>query len=493
VALAAAAGLFLLTLVAANVVLSTRILRSALDKGPDKTHIDYGSARSLWPGHLTVRNLRIRDRDLKAEWVIELDEARVSYSVLGLLSKKFHARTVRGRGLVFRARNRREPERAAREGSRHLPPIPGFSDPPTLRTGEKRPPRTGKEWTVRVGNLAVDGVRQIWVDTARFDGDGRLTGGFSLRPKVEAEVFPTSLTVRRGRLSLGGAEVLVDLEAALDGLIRRWRPHESPGAAVVRFVDGKVSFAARSAEKAELDRLLGGFGQIRLERGRLALHGDARLREALARGAVRFSSDDFAARIVDLKFAGKLSGRLAVARYDLRTGAAELSGSHAEIRGVTLEESEAARKPWWGRVELSAGKVKLPRSPTITGRVTARARNARPLLAILKVDLPRWVKGLVDLEGVTARGDLRLGKSLLEVERLDARVGDYHVQGDYTARGKARRAVVLVDLGALSVGIGVQGEEREVQIIGPRKWFREQTGREPRDADSDEKKPGVKR
>ncbi|MBC8647362.1 MAG: hypothetical protein H7X85_09385, partial [Thermoanaerobaculia bacterium] len=41
------------------------------------------------------------------------------------------------------------------------------------------------------------------------------------------------------------------------------------------------------------------------------------------------------------------------------------------------------------------------------------------------------------------------------------------------------RGVVLIDLGALSVGIGIRDGESEVEIIGARKWFRDRAGREP--------------
>jgi len=30
-------------------------------------------------------------------------------------------------------------------------------------------------------------------------------------------------------------------------------------------------------------------------------------------------------------------------------------------------------------------------------------------------------------------------------------------------------------------GIGIRGKETEVQILGPKKWYREQTGREPKE------------
>src|SRR5712691_13114979 len=56
------AFLFAGYLVSANILLRTRLLRSMINDGPDKTYVEYGSAYSLWPGRVRVRDLRIRDR-----------------------------------------------------------------------------------------------------------------------------------------------------------------------------------------------------------------------------------------------------------------------------------------------------------------------------------------------------------------------------------------------------------------------------------------------
>ncbi|MFN2387843.1 MAG: hypothetical protein ABR576_16430 [Thermoanaerobaculia bacterium] len=476
---AVAVGLLLLYLAAANVLLSGRALRAKLDKGPDRTHIDWASARSLWPGRLEVRRLRIRDRDLKAEWMFELDEARLSYSVLGLLRKRFEARHVRGRGLIFRARNRLEKSRATPDRLRHLPPILGFSDPPLLRPGETRPPRTGKELDVHVTDLAVEGVREIWVDAARFQGDARLTGGFFLRPKEEAEVFASALAVEKGGLSVRGTRVADQVSGTLGGAISRWHPRRFPGSRVLRFLDGEAELEARSPEIAGLDRLLGGFGQLRPVRGRPTVRLQARVADGLGSGTATLEAPALVARIVDYEIAGRLSGRIRFQKYDLRGGAGQLSGSHVELRGVEMEKDGRRGEPWWGRAELADGSFRLQPSAQIRGSARVRARDARPLLAIIKVNLPRWVEKLFDLEGVAASAGVQLAPSRLEVTRLDASVGDYHLQGDYRSREKSKRGVFLIDLGALSVGIGIRDGEREIEIIGARKWFREQAGREP--------------
>ncbi|MBC8645787.1 MAG: hypothetical protein H7X85_01380 [Thermoanaerobaculia bacterium] len=487
IAVAVAAGLLLLYLIAANVLLSGRMLRAKLDKGPEGTFIGWTSARSLWPGRVEVRGLRIRDRDDKAEWMFELEHARLRYSLLGLLRKRLDVRHVRGRGLTFHARNRLEKSEATPERVRHLPPIFGLpdpplktpADPPSTRRAGTGPERTKKGLDVQVTDLVVEGVREIWVDTARFEGDARLTGGFFLRPKVEAEVFRSSLELRSGKFSVRGTTAFDRVSGALGGVVKRWDPRRFSGSRMLRFLDGEASIAASSKEIAALDRLLGGFGQLRLVRGHPTVRLEMSAKGGLCSGAATIEAPELAARVVDYELTGRLSGRIRFQKYDLREGSGQVSGSHFELRGVAMDDEGRKGEPWWGRAELAAGTFRLQPAAAVRGSARIRARDARPLLAIFKVNLPRWVVGLFDLEGVAGTASVHLAPSRLDITRLDARVGDYHLQGDYRSQGRTKRGVVLIDLGALSVGIGIRDGEGEVEIIGARKWFRDRAGREP--------------
>jgi hypothetical protein len=188
----------------AGYFLSTGRLKALVNRAPDRTAIEYESGSSFWPGRARVRKLRVRDRDGKAEWMFELEEARISFSVLGLLRRRLHVTRLTGAGSTFRARNRLTPAQAA-DAKRValLPPIPGFPDPPRLQSGEKKPPPTGREWAIRVDDLEVVDMRELWVDEYRYAGVGRLTGAFILQPKVHAQIFRAQLTTEGGTLKVG--------------------------------------------------------------------------------------------------------------------------------------------------------------------------------------------------------------------------------------------------------------------------------------------------
>jgi hypothetical protein len=150
------------------------------------------------------------------------------------------------------------------------------------------------------------------------------------------------------------------------------------------------------------------------------------------------------------------------------------------LTDATFTDSDGRRYPWWGRVEFAPGLFRPRTAALFTTDATLTARDSRPLLEIVRVDLPEWTKKLLRLEeSVAARVQIRVGKALVELHRLSARTGKLRIDGEYEAHGRGKSGTFLIDTGPLSVGVGISGGERNLRIFGPRKWFRERTGWEP--------------
>jgi hypothetical protein len=94
--------------------------------------------------------------------------------------------------------------------------------------------------------------------------------------------------------------------------------------------------------------------------------------------------------------------------------------------------------------------------------------------------IPKWARNLFDLDEVlTAQGSVRIGHGLVEIRRMTARTGKLQIDGDYRAKGSEKSGTFLIDSGLLSVGIGIDGAKTELDVLGPRKWFRQRAGWEP--------------
>ncbi|MDQ5856662.1 MAG: hypothetical protein M3542_00065 [Acidobacteriota bacterium] len=459
--------------------LSTGRLKALVNKTPDRTSIEYRSASSVWPGRARVKNFRIRDRDLKAEWTFELEDARISFSVLGLVRRRLHVTSLSGSGATFRARNRLTPREAADpERLAPLPPIPGFPDPPRLQPGEHKPPKTGKEWTIRVDDIEIDPLREIWVNAYRYAGDGRLTGAFFLQPKIHAQVVGGELTTEGGTLSTGKDSLAEDVKASVRGKVDAWNPREFPGTRMLRFVSGEAQVTARLPDMDLVNQLLGDLAGTRFERGGGALAVRGTVERGVAQGSVDLDAPRLALRIVDVGFRGRLAARANFSGLDLLKGGALLTGGYLNLTDATVSGTGEGARPWWMKVSFLPGRLRPERGVLLTGAVSARARDGRPFLALVK-GLPGWLEKRFDVEGLAGRARIRLGESLVDVERLTARAGDFRIDGEYRARGASRSGTFLVDAGLISVGIGISGGKTELDVLGPRRWFRKRTGWEP--------------
>ncbi|HEV8201916.1 MAG TPA: hypothetical protein VGS03_18035, partial [Candidatus Polarisedimenticolia bacterium] len=473
-ALLLATGLLAVYVLAANLLLRTRLLRALINDGPDKIWIDYSSAYSLSPGRVRVRDLRIRDRGVATEWVITLDEGRGSIRLTDLLRRRFHTTRIRGRGLAVRVRNRWTPEEATPRLLSFLPPITGFDAPPLREPGEKRPLPTGREWTVRLDDVAVDAVKEIWVNEYHYTGDATLTGGMLLHARIRFEVSPTTLAVGSGTLRFDEEPIAASLKARLDGLIHPYDLRQSKGADVLKSMTGTGRVAGRIEGVQVLNDLLGIRPTLRLEGGTGSLTAELSLDRGSGHGVLDFSAHGARAVMTDAAMTGGAEGQLRLARLDLHGGLLDFAGSHLEVRKVMVKRGKETPWPWWGVLELPAGDLRTGPQRVFYAHPALRAQNAQPLYHLLNAKLPHWAEWMLKMEGVTATADVALGPSFADVKSLEARGGAFHILGRFHRAKELNDGAFLIDAGPLVVGVGLHGGKSEVALATPRTWFRDQ-------------------
>jgi hypothetical protein len=68
--------------------------------------------------------------------------------------------------------------------------------------------------------------------------------------------------------------------------------------------------------------------------------------------------------------------------------------------------------------------------------VKARGRDARPVLTFFSPDVPLWVRGIFDLDGLAGTMKLEIGTDLLAVQNVIAKGGDFEVRGSYLKKSR---------------------------------------------------------
>ena len=252
----------LVYLVAAHFMLKGETLARLINKKPEKMQITWTSARSWFPGFVTVEQLTIRGQSRKIQWYVAADDVHARISLLRLPLKRVHLSSAHTAGIDFRLRRRLDPparegeEGTPREirGSEHFPEIPGFSNPPDPRPEDIYPPKKKlkKPWVIHLGGVDVDGPVRVAVGRMRLEGDGVVSGAMTYRLRDAIEV-------RRGNLRLAGGRLTIDSEVASDDLTldisSRFQPFPAKGAKLPQILggaSGSFAIAGNVHSKASL-------------------------------------------------------------------------------------------------------------------------------------------------------------------------------------------------------------------------------------------------
>ncbi len=240
VALLAAYAVYL---VAIHVVLATPLLRHFANKKPEKFLLEYGSAWSIIPGRVHVRALRIRFKDSVAETYLSIDKVDTTVELLPLAKKILRFRGPRLSNASVRVRPRMHPEDVRESSMQGMATIPGFDGPPLAKTEPREPPELDKYWTIDLQNAEID-LRELWIDTYRFAGRARATGGFFLKPTQEFELRPSRIEVTEGVLTLANRPFGRELRGSLEARIARHDPRALDGGEMFRHMDVHAKLAS---------------------------------------------------------------------------------------------------------------------------------------------------------------------------------------------------------------------------------------------------------
>jgi hypothetical protein len=200
-------GVELLYLVVANLALRTMLVPWAVNqKTLPSGVVSYRSAWSLYPGDLNVRDflLRVDDHAMRMEIRVERIHARVR--LLQLLKKRFHCDWVEGEGARLRVRG--QPELAGwSQVESWLPNLP-----PTVHRylggPHTEPARPSELIWVELERVALEDVRELWIDAAHFTGRARVRGRLKVLPTQLLDVGPAYLTIENGQVHTGDEPLL---------------------------------------------------------------------------------------------------------------------------------------------------------------------------------------------------------------------------------------------------------------------------------------------
>jgi len=264
--LLAVLALYPLYLVAGNWYLRSGDLEQRLNRRPERLLIEAGTAWTLWPGVIHVRDFHIRNQTRTAQWWASMDSGVFELRLFDLRKRELVITGLKGSGVDFRLRRRADGRKWSRPLRADLqPPIPGFTNPPVrppekIYPPAKKPQARRDPWRIRLAQVDLDTVRQIWIDEFRFAGDARLAGGFDMTVWRRLMIDPTRFEIVSGSISLGAGPkaqpILANASGRIDGEIAPYVPSQHRGWQMFRFLSGRADVEGNVPSLAFLEDYL---------------------------------------------------------------------------------------------------------------------------------------------------------------------------------------------------------------------------------------------
>ena len=234
-------ALFALYLIAGNALLLGRVPVRYFEGRTQSVRISYDSAWTWWPGAIWASDLVIAIQQRGEELEFRAEEASATIHIDDLVRGTVRMTNVDADDLSFRYRERRDDLAQAEAASVMLPPIPAFGALAVKDGTPKSVPPTDADydkWRVVV-DVTRASVREVWVESLRFQGPAAVSGGIDFKPYRWVKVPPTAVRIEGGsfqRVGLDEPDLLVDVDARARLAIPHF-PVELDALDLLRFMD----------------------------------------------------------------------------------------------------------------------------------------------------------------------------------------------------------------------------------------------------------------
>ncbi len=447
-------------------LLSGPKLRAIINAHPQSFRIDWGEAVSTRPGHVRLRNLSLRGSDPNVQWAIDLEQAELDYSIVALLHRTFRCTRLVGSGLSFALRSKLEPGQVKTADVPLLPPIPGFSDPPLKEPGQEFRVESNP-FHIDVRGVSIDRAESLWVNQLHYRGPARVSGGFYLWPTRLAQIEDAVLQWDGGALTVGRSPDRVALSGKLATSSRAFEPINAPMPRALREFRVQLDIDLATDALHAIEEYVRFPEGVRLEGNGPKATVSIASEEGVANGKVTLTVRGGAARTRTYRLTGDLDASVPIRRWDV-TGPLSFDASGMRVALAHVHGSGAAdAREWWGTFEAPQAKI----GRAASGRIEAHCRDARPLLALLNVDLPAWTKGLVSLDDLSAGAAVTAAPGEIRVRELEATGGKFRVQGQYDHDGKTNDGAFLFEQGILIVGVEIGPTGTKIRPLFAKQWY----------------------
>lgn len=448
--------------------------------------IRYRRAWLFWPGRVWVKDAEIIGHDSKAEWLLTIEDLSTGIDLLPLLRMTFAAHDAETNNVRFRLRATR-PLQALCENAA-LPPIPGLAQPglspaacltqiDTAQPRSSRPTDPSRLWRVDLQRMAVQDLREVWIESGRYLGQAELTGGMYFWPALEMTIHPLRLKASAGAITTGKTALLSALQLSVDGRMDRFEFKNSDQLLEQLSVTATVS--GTLSDLRACNEYLPEGTELLIHAGTATLSAQLSILDSgRTLGALKLQTKGLRVDYRELSLRGtvELSGRLA--REDDEQKGYSLRGTKLRLRNVSVTESGDAlqSKPWWATISIERSRLFPSGSRVVELQLSTHLKDLRPLWAVYGVEhtMPSWVAEGLSGEGASGSLHLEVGKKLLRLDKIELRGEGISAEAMASVEKGYSRGALLLGHGPLRLSLVVDGKKSQLYLMDATNRYRQQ-------------------
>lgn len=227
----------------ANVMLSTGILYTLLNRKPAKQQYEWQSAWTAIPGVIRLRHFKMRSRTPRSAWNLAIDDAWLSVNLPALALRSFRVSAIRATGVsaeVYRLKPQ-VPENAAEAAkAARLPTAANPLSPLHNSSSLSRSSRLPHKWHIRLKRIFVDELTRLDMDGYIWSGHGRVRGTLDMVTRDVMHIPKVKATLSEGTVSFRNEIVAEHLNVTIDHELGPYYPNENPGRKIFNYLSGKA-------------------------------------------------------------------------------------------------------------------------------------------------------------------------------------------------------------------------------------------------------------
>lgn len=217
-------------------------------------------------------------------------------------------------------------------------------------------------------------------------------------------------------------------------------------------------------------------GSVVLLGGSTRINGDLQLDAAgkVADANITVAGKQTRARLGAILLAGNfdLAARLLASKP--RPGEYQLDGSTLKVDSLQIGDGDySGGRPTWAKLQLQRGSIQTTKPLTIKADAEIEMENIRVLLGLFtrQREFPKWVVRLADAGVLHATGRMQSQGNSLIFDRVQASNQRFDAAARMHVQAGKPRGDLLLSWGALSLGLDVDGDERNFHLLRARHWY----------------------